>query len=579
MQAVVVRPHFQRAIWLGFLTAITIIAWLGITSYRNTNKSEITARWVSHANRVLFHSEQILALTIDLEAGQRGYALTGIHEFLEPTLTASERIIEHTKSLKEITNDNPAQQERITKLEKVVLAKIDFTRYAIHTRDTEGEEGARRVNSTMHGKKLTDDIRILINEVQEEETRLLDKRTKAVQAGMGRFNKYFIGMLFSTGIILMLLFYLIYVNLQARSKAEASLRLASERTRDIYDNAPCGYHSVNEDGIITEINNTWLDWLKYQRSEVVNRLRFEQLILAEQRADYLLKFEKFKQEGVVRDEEFTVTRKDGTTFPVLLNATGVYDEDKNFVKSRSTALDYTEQKKALQRIEQLNNELESFSYSVSHDLRAPLRSIDGYTQILMEDYAPQMDAEGNRLLSVVVTNARRMARLIDDLLDFSRIGRKEIASSRIQTAALVESVVNELKVLEPERDMTIKVSPLHDVDGDSNLMRQVWMNLVSNAMKYTRKKEKALIEISSKKEPGEVVFMVKDNGTGFDMQYAPKLFGVFQRLHRQNEFEGTGVGLAIVHRIVSRHGGRIWAEAEAGKGATFYFSLPVTINV
>ncbi len=551
------KSYFLRIILIGFVTTIAIISWLGVTSYRNTRISENATHWVLHANNVKYHSEEVLALTIDLEAGQRGFALTGIEEFLEPTYHASKQLVSHTATLKTLTVDNPAQQERMIELERLVERKIAFTMRAIEKQRSDGAGAATELNATLTGKKLTDNIRKIIRIVQDEENRLLEERTAIMEQRMERFNVYFAGMVFTIGVILVLLFYFIYVNIRARTKAENSLRLASARIQDVYNNAPCGYHSLDEHGNVVEMNNTWLEWLRYSRDEIVNRVPFQQLI----HPDYLEKFKttfaRFKEQGVIRDEEFVVVRKDGTSFPVLVNEIAIFDENKKFLKSRSTVMDYTEQKKALQRIEQLNHDLESFSYSVSHDLRAPLRSIDGYTQILLEDYAAKLDDEGKRVLQVVVNNARRMARLIDDLLDFSRVGRKEIARTVIQTEFLVRSVISELVALEQGRALDIRVGNLEPCYGDPNLLRQVWVNLISNALKYTRKKDVAIIEISAEADAEEVVFAVRDNGTGFDMQYAHKLFGVFQRLHRQNDFEGTGVGLAIVHRIVSRHGGRV----------------------
>jgi signal transduction histidine kinase len=221
-------------------------------------------------------------------------------------------------------------------------------------------------------------------------------------------------------------------------------------------------------------------------------------------------------------------------------------------------------------LEAANRELESFSYSVSHDLRAPLRAIDGYARMLGEDYASRLDAEAQRLVGVVRSSARRMGQLIDDLLAFSRLGRQEPARARLDMSALAREVVDELR----SGSATIEVAPLPPAQADRALLRQVWTNLIGNALKYSAKKAEVRVEIGAREEAGENVYWVRDNGAGFDMRYADKLFGVFQRLHRAEEFEGTGVGLAIVQRIVARHGGRTWAEGTPGEGACFYFSLP-----
>ena len=226
------------------------------------------------------------------------------------------------------------------------------------------------------------------------------------------------------------------------------------------------------------------------------------------------------------------------------------------------------------KLQAANKELEAFSYSVSHDLRAPLRAIDGYTRILVEDYEALLDAEGKRVCGVISAEARRMGQLIDDLLAFSRLGRKEMYSSSIDMKAVVISVLNEQLKEEDRARIDFHIARLPSIQGDPSLIRQVWVNLLSNAIKFTSKKERATVEVGSKTSREEVIYFVRDNGAGFDMEYGNKLFGVFQRLHSESEFDGTGVGLAIVQRIVRRHGGRVWAEGEVDKGATFYFALP-----
>jgi PAS domain S-box-containing protein len=225
-------------------------------------------------------------------------------------------------------------------------------------------------------------------------------------------------------------------------------------------------------------------------------------------------------------------------------------------------------------LEHANRELEAFCYSVSHDLRAPLRGINGFARILEEDHRKNLDPEGLRLLGLVQDNARRMGQLIDDLLAFSRVGRCELRRSRLDMRALAEAVFHELAPA-PPRQVRLAIGELPEALADGALIRQVLGNLLSNALKFTGPRERPELEISGRLEGGEGVYVVRDNGVGFDMRYAGKLFGVFQRLHSSREFEGTGVGLALVQRIVTRHGGRVWAEGRVGEGATFGFSLPL----
>jgi two-component system, sensor histidine kinase and response regulator len=229
-------------------------------------------------------------------------------------------------------------------------------------------------------------------------------------------------------------------------------------------------------------------------------------------------------------------------------------------------------------LEAVNSELEAFAYSVSHDLRAPLRAISGFTGIILDKYAGTFDQDGQRIFKVIQDNTQKMGHLIDDLLSFSRISRTEMRVSRIDMAGMARSLYHEV-VPEKERShISFIMNPLPEAWGDTGLMRQVWINLLSNAAKFSSKIDQIILEVGSRVADGENVYWVKDNGVGFDMQYAHKLFGVFQRLHGSNEFEGTGVGLALVQRIIRRHGGRVWAEGEVGKGAIFYFTLPEKLN-
>ena len=226
------------------------------------------------------------------------------------------------------------------------------------------------------------------------------------------------------------------------------------------------------------------------------------------------------------------------------------------------------------QLEAANRELEAFSYSASHDLRAPLRAMNGYIHILLEEYEPHLDAEGKRLCTVISKSALKMGSLIDDLLSFSRIGRKAMRPTPVDMETLAKSVFFELTTPEDRERIDFSIASLPYATGDTSLLRQVWANLLGNAIKFSSKKERASIEVSASHKGAEVVYSVRDNGAGFDPAYTHKLFGVFQRLHGAREFEGTGVGLAIVQRIIHRHGGLIWAEGEKDKGATFSFTVP-----
>jgi len=224
-------------------------------------------------------------------------------------------------------------------------------------------------------------------------------------------------------------------------------------------------------------------------------------------------------------------------------------------------------------LEGTNRELEAFTYSVSHDLRAPLRHIDGFSKLLLEEHGPELSDQARHYLTRVREGAVRMGQLVDDLLNLSRVGRQELRCQIVGLNSLVEEVRRELKPDMEGRKIDWKIGPLPFVECDPALMRQVFANLLSNAVKFTRPRERAVIEIGTTTQEGQAVIFVRDNGVGFSMKYVDKLFGIFQRLHRQEDFEGTGVGLATVQRIIHKHGGQVWAEGELNKGATFYFGL------
>lgn len=284
-------------------------------------------------------------------------------------------------------------------------------------------------------------------------------------------------------------------------------------------------------------------------------------------------------------------RKDRTPVDLSLSVSPIRDAQGTIVGVSSIARDITERKRAEEQILRLNadlehrvqmrtaeltsanQELEAFTYSVAHDLRAPLRHIDAFTRILQEDFAGSFPPEAAQLLDTIRRGSENMSRLVNDLLNLAHVGRQEMKKERISLNPLISEVITDMKGETEGRDIEWRVADLPVVNGDPGLLKQVFTNLLSNSVKYTRPRQHAIIEIGLRVMNDETVVYVRDNGVGFNMKYADKLFGVFQRLHRAEEFEGTGVGLAIVERVIKRHGGHIWAESELDKGATFYFSL------
>jgi len=290
-------------------------------------------------------------------------------------------------------------------------------------------------------------------------------------------------------------------------------------------------------------------------------------------------------EGRCEEEGWRV-RRDGSQFWANAVITPIRDARGELTGFAKVTRDLTDRRRAdeklralvlrleqrTRQLEEANAELDGFTYSVSHDLRAPLRAIDGFAQVLLEEHAPRLGEDGGRVAQVIRKNAQRMGQLIDDLLNFARLGRHEMRVAPVDMTALARTAAEEVR--DPARAIELTVAELPRVEGDAALLQQVWLNLLANAVKYTRPRSPAIIEVTAKRDEREIVYSVRDNGVGFDPRYAGKLFGVFQRLHAASEFEGTGVGLALVQRIVRRHGGWIKAEGKLGEGAEVSFALP-----
>jgi PAS domain S-box-containing protein len=377
----------------------------------------------------------------------------------------------------------------------------------------------------------------------------------------------------------------------ARKRAEEELRESEQRFRATFEQAAVGIAHVAPDGRWLRVNQRLCDIVGYTREEMQG-LTFQDITHPEDLATDL-EFVRQVLAGTI--ETYTMEkrylRKDRSLVWINLTVALVREpsgDPKYFIsviedisarkraEEEVRALNEGLERRVAERTVQLeaaNKELEAFSYSVSHDLRAPLRAIEGFARILQEDFASQLPAEAQRLLKRVRHNTLQMGRLVDDLLVLSRLGRQPLAKRPVAPARLVREVLGELRDERANRRVDVTLGELPECLADPALLKQVWVNLLSNALKYTRRREEVRIEVGYQNGAAEPAYFVKDNGVGFDMRYAHKLFGTFQRLHRPEDYEGTGVGLALVQRIVHRHGGRVWAEAQPGQGAAFYFTL------
>ncbi|MEP7236577.1 MAG: PAS domain S-box protein [Ferruginibacter sp.] len=386
--------------------------------------------------------------------------------------------------------------------------------------------------------------------------------------------------------------FILSIDITERKKAEQAILSAEANYREIFEKASDAIYVHEIDtGKVIEVNQRATEITGYTKEEIItgnpqDMLTDNPLYSMEYAFDYLQK----AAAGMPQLFDWLSKNKDGSHnwLEVNLKKANIAGEERILaffreINDRKKAqlevqkLNEELEQKVIIRTEQLrktNEELEAFSYSVSHDLRAPLRAIIGFSAILQEEYINKLDDEAKRITGIIINNTKKMGQLIDDLLSFSRLGRQPIVKTTVHTNVMIEDIIAEMDFKNSNKQPDWSIATLPDIKADTNAIRQVWVNLISNAVKYSNKNNNPVIEIGSRQEKNETVFFIKDNGVGFDTKYKDKLFKVFQRLHSAAEFEGTGVGLAIVEKIITRHGGRVWAEAIINNGACFYFSLP-----
>ncbi|MBD8899816.1 ATP-binding protein [Rhodanobacter sp. DHG33] len=574
---------------IGLVLAMVVIVALPYFATRvlarETQRADL---WLNHANTVKALTYRIAYLIRDSEAASyRILAGDGDAAVEQRALDAKNRAPALLEQLRALTRDNPDQQTRIGALESVVNGSVTLMDQALarlHKGDTGGaRQSLRDTGDLFH-------MHMLIDSIAQTEDNLLAERTRAVEQQASR-SQFLLGLI-ALAQLLLLIVVVITSERQIGKRQLAETRegravlrsqmivqavrepiaLFDEQLRSLLINAAFGelYGLEPKHQRALSLphigNGAWSDGALLQRLN-----------------DVLLRGRELWDYDVVQHTP------DGVDRHVVVNARRIQQEDSDAQALLITVSDVTARALAEQKVNELNHqlegkvaqvtdvnrELEAFSYSVSHDLRAPLRHIAGFARKLRQHLGEQMDDTGGHYLDVIGSSAQRMAQLIDDLLVFSRLGRGALRLQPVDMQSLVEEARALCMSDAPERRISWSIAPLPIVVGDENMLRTVWQNLIGNAVKYTGHHEVAHIAVDVQRgSNGDYEFIVSDDGAGFDMQYADKLFGVFQRLHRADDFPGNGIGLANVRRILSRHGGRVWAEAEPERGARFHFSLP-----
>lgn len=568
-----VKYSFEQKLIFGFCIVVSTFFVLFYVYNKSRNDFIESRNWIAHNQLVIDQTYEILSKIEDVELDTRGYVITGDSIFLlEPFEKSKRHILNHLNNLKFLTNDNQMQQLRVKKLSGLVDRAMDYFEGLIEVRSDKGFEEAKKIVATGRGKRLMDSIRNTIVDIKKQERYLLAKKKMANQVSIDSANRIVVFFQGTTFVFLVILFFVVMATFKTTQKAQAYLRKSNERFSNIFNYSPVAVAITSVDeGEFMYVNDLYCKTTGYRREELIGKKVLD-LNMTSVEGYKNVHQKLIEKGGIDEDVEIKLRIANGEIIDVLFSLQILEIDGKMcYVYG---VVDITERKKTEEKLKEVNKELDSFTYSVSHDLRAPLRAITGYTKILNEDYGNIIDAEGKRIMKVISSNAQKMGQLIDDLLAFSRLGRQSIVAIPIQMNSLVKSVKEDLMAFSDLKNIQIDIQNLIVASGDSGMIKVVVTNLLSNAVKYSSKKEEIKIEIGSYYEGENTVYYVKDNGAGFDMQYYDKLFGVFQRLHSASEFEGNGVGLAIVQRIIQKHEGRVWAESKLDVGSTFYFSLP-----
>lgn len=578
-----------------FAAALGLLGFIGLGLYLNVARLNDNYRWTTHSQQVISDLNKIYSISQSIETGMRGHIITGDDTYLEPYFNAFRESDGKLEQLLKLTSDNPGQQKLIMQLGSLIEREKKLQQQILDAHATEGISAARRVMNIQKSKDIMEEIQTVYSEILREEQRLFKVRqTDANISSHNAIISMAIGGLV-VGAMLVVVFRGLQREVNERKERERALDEQTRLLESIVNNMGEGLVVADQSGKFLIWNpaaarilgkgmtdrppEEWTNVYGVFMPDGITPVAPECLPLPR----------ALRGESVDDDVQFIRNDQNPNGVWISVSARPLTDHAGRSMGGVAVFRDITESRRIEQQIlelnEQLTNraglleaankELEAFSYSVSHDLRAPLRHINGYVDLLKKGLNGHLDEKHLRRLNVISSSATNMGQLIDDLLVFSRMGRAAMTIYAVDLNQLVAEVRESLSMDLENRTINWRVADLPVIQADRNMLRLVLMNMLGNAIKYTRHRDPAVIEIGSREENGAQIVFVKDNGAGFDMRYVEKMFGVFQRLHSVTEFEGTGIGLANVRRIILRHGGTTWAEGKVNEGATIYFSIPM----
>jgi PAS domain S-box-containing protein len=645
-----IEANLRRRVAGGFILATLMTVLLGFLSWRSAQLAADDADWVAHTYTVMDAIELMSRHVAAAESSARTFSMTGQDSWLTQYETASSTVAQDEDALRSLTADNPNQQRRLDVLEAQVRSALKLAETIVAKRSQ--LHAAPGASEVLQIERLMNVVLVAGQEMRAEEVQLLSRRTQKTKAGR-RFTGFVIvvGIFVGAGLLALARLAInheldvsaqgreelkisnasleqrveqrttalqseITERRQAEDAANESLATSEAALKDLADQKfALDQHAIvavtDVQGTITYVNDKFCAISQYSEDELIGQ-NHRILNSGHHPKEFFQQMYHIIANGGVWHGEIQNRTKDGSIYWVdttIVPFIGADGKPQQYVAIRA---DVTERKLAEKEIQELNDdlelrvaertaqletankELEAFSYSVSHDLRAPLRHIGGFSKLLVEEFGSSLDPNAKHYVERIQSGTQKMGVLVDELLNLARVGRHALS---LQPTRLNSIVAEVIAILQPDsqgRQIEWAIADLPAVECDPVLVKQVFQNLLSNALKFTRPRADAdgsartgtpaptlhaVIEVSHKEEVGQSVFMVRDNGVGFSMKYVDKLFGVFQRLHSAEEFEGTGIGLVTVQRIVQKHGGRVWAEAVPGKGATFYFTLGVEKQV